>query len=460
MTSRAPFQKRHLIVRKLLPSTLFGLTVGLNAVAQQNSSVHLTLDQALDIALKQNRMIHLRSLSVEEMRSKKDEARSNYLPQMKSSGNVLHVTELSGVAIPAGSLGNFPATGPIPSQSLFVGQGGLTGYVGGVGLEQPLTQLFRIHQANVAARQDVLIAQSQLDQTQDAVALKVRQIYYNILINQSELQASQEELEAAKVKDVESRSDVEHGNALEIVSIQSQAAILSSEQKSLTLKLQGDDLRRQLADLLGLPVGTTFDLDANAPGPSMDLPPRAEAVREAMEENPELRAARDTLKKAKAGLAAARDAYIPDVTALSRYSYQSGVPFLVHNFGTFGFVFNYDLFDGGKREAQIRTAKTSVISAQVAVDNLESQINVQVQAAYDRLDQIRHMVGVANQVVKVRTEAARLADRQFEQNAALSSARNQARADVANATASLLEANLELSLAEASVKEVIGQMPR
>ena len=35
-------------------------------------------------------------------------------------------------------------------------------------------------------------------------------------------------------------------------------------------------------------------------------------------------------------LTAAKSAYIPDITAFARQSYQDGVPFLVHNFGTFG----------------------------------------------------------------------------------------------------------------------------
>ena len=191
--------------------------------------MQLTLEQAINLALKQNHSIHLRSLSVDQMQSKKDEARSNYLPQIKASGGVLHVTELEGVAIPAGSFGNYSSTGPIPAKSLVIDQGGLTGYLGGVGLEQPLTQLFRIHQANVGAKQDLLIARIQLDQTQDAIALQVRQLYYNILINQQQLKASQDQLAAAQIKDEESRNDVARGNALEISALQSKAVILQAQ---------------------------------------------------------------------------------------------------------------------------------------------------------------------------------------------------------------------------------------
>jgi outer membrane protein TolC len=224
--------------------------------------------------------------------------------------------------------------------------------------------------------------------------------------------------------------------------------------------LQGNDLHRQLADVLGLPVDTPLNLDPGAAAVALEVPTRADAIRIALEQNQDLRAARQTLVKAQADLAAAKDVYIPDVTAFSLFSYQSGVPFLVHNFGTFGFSLSYDLFDGGRREAKIREARSEVHSAEVTVDKLQSGIEVQVQGIYDRANELRQMLDVAGQVVKVRAEAARLSDRQFEQTAALSSARSQSHADLASATASLLEASCGLSLAEADLKRAIGQMPQ
>ena len=344
-------------------------------VAGQQSSptpMRLRLDQAIDLALKQNHSVRLRSLSVEQMQSKKDEARSNYFPQIKASGSMLYITELQGVAIPAGTFGNYPSTGPVPSKPLLIDQGSSTSYTGGVGLEQPLTQLFRIHEANVAAKEDILVARTQLDQTQDAIALEVRQLYYNILINDQKLSASQDQIAATQVKDAESRSAVERGNALEVSVLQSKASMLQAQQESLTLRLEGSDLRRQLADTLGLPVNTSIELDPGAATATLNIPSRADAVRTALEHNQDLSAARETLIKAQAGLTAAKDAYIPDITALSHYHYQNGVPFLVHNFGTFGFSLSYDLFDGGRREANIRDARSEVHSAEVNVDRLKS----------------------------------------------------------------------------------------
>jgi outer membrane protein TolC len=249
-----------------------------------------------------------------------------------------------------------------------------------------------VHQANLAAEEDVLVADTQLGQTQADVALSVRKLYYGILINQRQLQASQEQLEAMRIKDSEAQSDVLHGNALEIATFQSKASILQAQQKTLTLKLKGEDLSRRLADLLGLPVRMQIDLDSDMPAQSIDLPPCSEATRVALEQNQDIRAARHLLEKAKAELAAAKDAYIPDITASSRYSYQSGVPLLEHKFGTFGFNLSFDLFDGGRREAQVRDARTAVTSAQVTVDKLQSEVKVEIQAEYDHVEELKEMV--------------------------------------------------------------------
>src|SRR6201986_3940403 len=118
MTSVSAAQRAPRAAARLcLRLALLGSTLAATSVAQQSSAnpMQLTLEQAINLALKQNHSIHLRSLSVEQMQSKKDEARSNYMPQIKASGSVLHVTEFAGVEIPAGAFGNYPSTGPVPA---------------------------------------------------------------------------------------------------------------------------------------------------------------------------------------------------------------------------------------------------------------------------------------------------------------------------------------------------------
>jgi len=91
---------------------------------------------------------------------------------------------------------------------------------------------------------------------------------------------------------------------------------------------------------------------------------------------------------------------------------------------------------------------------------VEEEVAVAVEIAYDSVEQSLTLVTVAEEVLKARTEGARLADSQFEQGAALASVRAEAAAKMSSAKASLLEANVELSLAQAELKRVMGELPR
>jgi len=422
--------------------------------------MHLTLSQAIDLALKQNRSLGLARLAVVDSEHKKEIARSAYFPHIKNESSVLHVTEFAGVEIPAGTFGVHQVTGPIPGETLFIDQGALTSYTSGTGLTQPLTQMFKIHASNRAATADINTAKIQVNQAENEVALKVRQIYYELLIAQLKQQAADEEVRASQVKDQEAQDAVRTGRALDVAALEGRAGLLDAKQSALTQSLQINSLSLTLNDLLGLPLHTQLQLDSDPSEASLSIPSREECIQIAEEHSPEIRSAQQSVIKAEAGLSAAKDAYIPDVTGLARYSYQSGVPLLVHNFGTFGFTLSYDLFEGGRRNAEIRDSRTLLTQAELNLAKVKEEVAVQVEAAYDKVEQLQNMVGVAEEALKVRIEVARLSDRQFEQNAALASARAEAQAKAVSAKASYLEANLGLSLAQADLKRTIGQMPR
>jgi outer membrane protein TolC len=420
----------------------------------------LTLPQAIDLALKQNRSLKLAQLAVVDSEHKKEIARAAYFPQIRNESSVLHATEISGVHFPAGTFGNFSSTGLIPAHALIIDQGALTSYTSGTGLAQPLTQMFKIRASNRAATSDIDLAKIQVNQAEDEIAFKVRQLYYGILIARLKEQAADEAVNADQLKLEENTRSVEQGRALDVVVLESKAALLDAKQAALTQRLEVHDLNIALEDLLGLPLNASLQLDEDLSAAGIAVPTRDESVQIAQQQSPEIRSAEQAVLKARAGLAAARDAYIPDITGLARYSYQSGVPLLVHNFGTFGFTLNYDLFDGGKRNAAIKDSRTLLSEAQLNLVKARDEVTVQVETAYDRVEQLQSLVGVATAALEVRNEAARLAERRFEQNAALPSERNQAKANIASAKASLLEANLGLSLAEGDLKRTIGELPR
>jgi outer membrane protein TolC len=226
----------------------------------------------------------------------------------------------------------------------------------------------------------------------------------------------------------------------------------------LTIDLRIEDLTTELDDLLGIPLGTPLVLspvELAAPAGA----PREATLRLALAENPEIAAAMEKVEQAKAALTAAKSAYIPDVSVFARQSYQNGVPFLVHNFGTFGIALDYDVFDFGKRRALVREREAQLEEAQENVERLKEEVGVQVEQSYNKVERTRKMLDVAAQVVKLRTEGERIAENQLTQGAVLVSVRRQASAASYKAQADLLQAQLAHMMAIAELQETIGRTP-
>jgi len=428
-------------------------------VAARRPTVSLTLRQAVDLAMQHNRRLRLARLAVEQSKTKQSIAKSNYYPHISNQSTALYITELEGVTIPAGAFGSPSATGLIPGKSVTVGQGALDAFTSGTGLAQPLTQFFKIRAGDKAATADLRSAQYEESDAENSVSLLVHQLYFEILVQQAQLEAAKQSVAAAQVAEAESNRAVSEGSALEVAALEAHATTLDQRQSVLTQQLTIDDAMLQLDDALGLPLGTLLILDAESVGEAPTIPSRDDAYATVLLHNPKVLEARQSVESAKAGLAAARDAYIPDLTGLARYSYQSGVPFLVHNFGTFGGAFSFDLFDGGAREAKVKQAEIAVEMAETQLQQTESDIRIQISAAYDKVERLQQLVSVVQEAYKARTEAARVSAEQVAHNEKLESNAAKDTAAAYDTKASLLEAKLGLFLAENNIQQILGELP-
>jgi outer membrane protein TolC len=430
----------------------------LSAVSQNAAEVRrLTLPEAVRLAISQNRALKIARLKVIENEQKKAGERSAYFPSITNQSNALHVTELQSIVIPAGAFG-MEGGAFNPAQNVNLPQGQKTLLSSGTMISQPLTQLIRIHQANRIAAAEIAVSNDDLKKAENQAALQVHALYFGILIVRLEKQAAEQQSVYAGEHLRESEDEVRNGSALTVAAIQGRAGLLESQQAVLTAELQLADLNTELNDLLGLPLDTQLELDPAVPA-SFELRPREEYVQTACSENPEILAAEEAVRKARAAVTAAKSAYIPDITAFGRHSYQDGVPFLVRNFGTFGVSLTYDVFDFGKRRAAVRERDTQLAQAEENVLRLKEQVAVSIERNYNKLERTKSMVQVANQVVKLRQESERLAQNQLKEGVVLVSSRRQTTAATYKAQADYLQASLGYLLAWAELEQEVGRTP-
>jgi hypothetical protein len=114
--------------------------VASGAMAQER---RLTIQEAIDLALHANHSLRAASYQVSAEEQKRRIARSSYFPSITNESNLLHITDLQRIEVPAGAFG-----ASIPASNIFLTQGTQTFESSGTMIAQPITQLIKIHQGN------------------------------------------------------------------------------------------------------------------------------------------------------------------------------------------------------------------------------------------------------------------------------------------------------------------------
>jgi outer membrane protein TolC len=416
---------------------------------------HMTLQEAVQLALQHNHDIRIAGYAVEEKQHAKEGAKSSYFPSIRNDSSFMHVTDTQLVQINAGSLGLADGTA-IPPVNGILNQGGRSLTTSGTQITQPLTTLLKIKQANDVAQAEVRASREKAHLTGNDVALAVHQVYYSILIAQAHRGATEARIKASEDLQSERVEQVKFGSTLEQDLIDSRAQLLQAKQDLLTTDLQLSDLKLRLNDLIGLPLTTGLDLDP-AVAEFQPTCRREECVNAATASHPEILAARAEVEKAQAAARLAKtDIWVPDVEAFARYSYQNNVPFLARNFGTFGVHFGFDVFDSGHKKASLREREAQLSQARENLAKLTDEVELAVETAYNKLDRTQQMLKVSEEVLSLRTESNRVRQQELIRGAALSSQADSATAQEYDAKALLLQSQLDYFEAHDEVIHAIG----
>ena len=361
--------------------------------------------------------------------------------------------------MPAGSLGSIPGLGPFPVETMAFDQGSRFVILGNTTAGQPLTQLLKVRQGVRVAEADVRISAAELKKAEDDVTLGVHQLYYGLLAARAQVAALEAQVAAGKESLREAEEAVRSGSALEVLSLGARASQLKSRQSLLAAQNQVADLNAEMDNVLGLPLDTELD-PADAAGPGAAPLTRDDYLKSALERNPELQAARETEAKASAGVLAARLEYIPNIGAYARHTYQSGVPFLAHSFGTFGFQMTWNLWDWGKRKGVVGEREAQMTQARQNVRRISDRVTVDIDKAWRKLERTRMMMDVAAEALALRRESERISNDQLRAGVTSQAKNAEAVAATRSAESDQLQASLAYRMALAEIASVAGAPPR
>lgn len=432
------------------------LTASSASAAEAPTPKRMTLEDAVSSALQNSAGVRIARAKVQEAQAKRRTARADYLPQLTMDGAWMKRNDIPAVTVPAGALGTVPGMGPFPVQDTSLGQGKTSFYFQNITLGQPLTQLFKIHHGVEVASAEERVAVAELKKMECDIAYKTRQVYVGLLIARAQESASKAGVKAADLMDQEAREAVKAGNALKVVQTGSRAQLLQSRHKELSTAATISDLRSELNDLVGLPVNTELDLAPFDPAQRV-MPSMSALLEEALRDNPELAAAKETLEKSRSGVRAGKADFIPEISAFARHTHQDGVSIAPDNVKTIGLTLSWTIFDWGKKSNIVSQRNAMVNQASENHRRMRSRVEIDLGRVTRKVETAKLMVEVAEEACAMQVEKARLATNQHKSGVISMAKQAEAEASAKSAEADLLAARLSLDLAYAELDQLLGK---
>src|SRR5215475_5966425 len=235
------------------------LTAQLLSGAPEELNV-LTLDQAIALALENNRSLTNASLNIAKAQNQVAASRTYRLPSLNSY--LLGARQLShaDLRFDKGALGVLPGVGPVPAQDTTIRSSGRFSALLVNQVTQPISQLHRIGIAIQQAEIGVEMASQQLRTEQHSVVASVKSAYYSILQTQSSQRASEQNIRSYKELDRLTDDYVLQRVSLKSESLEVKTRLAKAELDVVSLEDGIATQKEQLNALMGRRLEADFSL--------------------------------------------------------------------------------------------------------------------------------------------------------------------------------------------------------
>ena len=250
----------------------------------------LTLEDAVSLALTNNRLVKNSALEAQKFDFRVGTARSRRLPQFQFAvlgGELMHSFDFT---FPAGAFGTYANGRPFPRPNQrSVHPARFTTYITGA-FDQPITQQYKIGLGIRATELGRQIAREDVRAERQKIAAEVRTAYFDLVATQAGVEAAREAVKTLEeAQRITTRYIAEktvlRGDALEV------DARLAKGRYELSVAENGLATQREhLNQLLGRDLGTRFRVDSMPEEAATDL--TLDAARDKASQNrPEIRQA-------------------------------------------------------------------------------------------------------------------------------------------------------------------------
>lgn len=377
------------------------LLVILGLAAGSASCGKLTLEEAQRIALEKNLSLQLAKLAVEQAHSRFSEAKAGLLPTIDASGSYTRIKEQPPVTIPG--FGELPGLSSSPNN-----------YSLQLSLTQPLYPGMSLKVLPKAAELQLEAAEQEYARALKDLKFQVASSFYNYLTAQELVKVTQNAIETAEKQLAIAQAFYEAGTVLKTDVLRAELAVGSLKQNLLAAENGAALARANLEAVLGVSLAG-FTVEAPAAPEVLLTVNEEEALAIALQNRPEMAAAKIGLAQAELAVEMARAGKRPQVALVGNYGWQgSELDFEDLNW-SLTLSARLPIFDGGAKNAAIEQAELGVRSAKLALEQLEQAIALELAAAVGSLKEAKGKLPYTERAVEQAQTNLRIAEARYRE---------------------------------------------
>jgi outer membrane protein TolC len=354
----------------------------------------LTLDEALTLALSDNRGVRTAALEVGRAGDRIGVAQARRLPALRVGAAADYPLAPIDLNFQRGDFGTYPGIGPVPANDTTLSTQKLLA-AASAGIVQPLAQQYRLGLTVDQLRVAQDIARQDLRSQRQGVASDVKRAYYLVLQAQGARDAVQEAVRSLRELDRVVDEQVAERTALRADSLDVKTRLAQAEADAFTA---GNDLatrREQLNHLLGREPDTPFRVSAVSDASLFEADLDA-AQAQALRQRPELNRAELQVRLADYDLRIKKSEFIPDVDLVLRYLHPATSSRLPQNIALAGIELTWEPFDWGRKRQEAADREKAMEQAKTTAAEMRSRIIIDVNTRFRKLEETKMRVRVAN----------------------------------------------------------------
>lgn len=404
---------------------------------------HLTLREALDLAMEENPQIHSALADVSASRAAERASKGAFLPSLSLSSSY---SRSSSERFDPSTQRNVTGT------SEFYG----TSVSSSLDLFNGFRRLADLRSARAGAEASSLAL---LDQKL-SVALAVKQAFYAAISARELVKVDEERVRRAEAQLRFSSEKVRFGTATRSDSLRGVLDLRNAEM-SLTETRQAQlATQARLAEAIGLAV-PVVPSETESLAPEFLQVSGEMLLEEAVRESPTVLEAQARVEAASAGVSASRGAYFPSLRA-SFSSNWSGDRFIIDEGGrnrswTVRLGLSYPLFDGFGREESVARSRASLTSSRSRLQESRLAVLSQMTEALGDLETARFAIVSGEQAVAVAEEDLRVQQERYAEGVSTLLDLLSSQVALDESRVNLIRSQFDYRMAIAGIESLLGR---